>query len=146
MWCDSPDYQVIPTPNEVVTGVGDIDLNEGEWSVVFDEALEKQAKFLAATLGMEAYITTDLPTDLPTDLRTTTTTDREHQLQSRRTLRIRKSASVLVNGEAVESEAYCLVVDAATGSIEITATDNAGAFYGAQSLLQLLTKQQREGR
>jgi hexosaminidase len=145
--------QVIPTPNEVVMGVGSVDLNDGEWSVVFDEALEKQAKFLASALGMEATsirIDSQLPTPTtdplpppppPTATATATAATTDRKLRSRRTIRIRKAASVLVNGAAVAAEAYRLVVDAdaaTADAVEITATDSAGAFYGAQSLLQLM--------
>jgi len=62
---------VIPTPNEVVMGVGVVDFNDGEWSVVFDEALEKQATFLASTLRIRMEAVTASTTATTDDLRAT---------------------------------------------------------------------------
>ena len=105
---------VIPTPASITTGSDSVTL-DNTWVVVFDNGYQEQAEYLAAQLGLTAA-----PWSPATE----------------KTIRI-GWGQVIVDGEQKWSEAYNLTVDKAVNTIQINAVDQAGAFYAAQTLLQL---------
>ncbi|GAL02072.1 beta-hexosaminidase [Photobacterium aphoticum] len=106
---------VVPAPAQMTVGTGDVAL-DADWIVVYDAGYEQEATYLAEQLGL-----TVAPWS-PT------------------TAKVIKVGwgQVSLNSRSVWTEAYNLTVDAAQNSIKIAAADAAGAFYAAQSLLQLV--------
>lgn len=105
---------VIPTPANITTGSDSVTI-DNSWVVVFDNGYQEQAEYLAAQLGLTAA-----PWSPATD----------------KTIRL-GWGQVIVDGEQKWTEAYNLAVDSAANTIQISAVDQAGAFYAAQTLLQL---------
>lgn len=105
---------VIPTPAEQTLGQGSVQLGS-DWTVVYDNGYQEQAHYLAAQLGLTAAP------------------------WSPSTSKVIKVGwgPVSLDGQSKWQEAYRLKVDPALDLITLAAVDQAGAFYGAQSLLQL---------
>jgi len=105
---------VVPTPASIIVGSDTITLDH-TWVVVFDDGYEEQAKYLAEQLGVTAVPWTPATNNV---------------------IHI-GWGQVTIDGQPKWSEAYNLDVDTTSGKITINAVDNAGAFYAAQTLLQL---------
>ena len=105
---------VIPTPASISLGTETLAL-DNSWVVVYDNGYQAQAQYLANQLGLTA-----VPWSPAT----------------RNVIQV-GWGQVTVNDETKWSEAYNLDVDAAANKITIGAVDQAGAFYAAQTLLQL---------
>ena len=105
---------VVPTPASITVGSDAVAL-DSRWVVVFDHGYEEQATYLAKQLGLTAVPWSPATTNI-----------------------IHVGwGQVAVDGETKWSEAYKLDVDTAANKISIKAVDQAGAFYAAQTLLQL---------
>ncbi|KLV05189.1 beta-N-acetylglucosaminidase [Photobacterium aquae] len=106
---------VVPAPAEMSVGNGSVTL-DSDWVVVYDAGYEQEAAYLAEQLGITAAPWS------PTAAKV-----------------IKMGwGQVNLNSRSLWSEAYKLNVDPAQGNIKIAAADAAGAFYAAQSLLQLV--------
>lgn len=105
---------VIPTPASISLGSDSVAL-DNSWTVVFDNGYEEQATYLAKQLGLKVS-----PWSPATS----------------KVIHI-GWGQVTVDGETKWSEAYNLDVDTTASKITIKAVDQAGAFYAAQTLLQL---------
>ncbi|WP_064607119.1 family 20 glycosylhydrolase [Photobacterium sp. J15] len=105
---------VVPTPAAITVGTETVTLNNN-WVVTFDNGYQEQAEYLAKQLGLQTVNWTPATSN---------------------TIHI-GWGSVTVDGQQKWAEAYNLDVNTTTSTIKIKAVDQAGAFYAAQTLLQL---------
>lgn len=106
---------IVPAPTELVLGEGQVSLDDS-WSVVYDAGYEVEAEYLAKQLGLNAV---------------------PWSPQTAKTIKV-GWGQVLQDHKLRWREAYQLNVNAAQNHIQIHAVDAAGAFYAAQSLMQLV--------
>lgn len=106
---------VVPTPASLTIDNDSVWINN-DWSIIIDDdAYQPTADLLADQWGLGVIHSTPA---------------------THRIIRI-DQGPVEIDGLAKTSEAYQLTIDPLNEYIRITATDPAGAFYAAQSLLQL---------
>ncbi|PSU33673.1 family 20 glycosylhydrolase [Photobacterium lutimaris] len=105
---------VIPTPASITIGTDQVSL-DSSWVVVFDNGYEEQAQYLANQLGLSTAAWSP---------------------QTQKIIHI-GWGQIAIDGNNKWAEAYQLDVDSAAEIISIKAVDEAGAFYAAQTLLQL---------
>lgn len=105
---------VIPTPASITLGTDQLLLDDS-WVVVFDNGYAEQGQYLANQLGLPAAAWSP---------------------QTSKVIHI-GWGQVSIDGQNKWAEAYQLAVDTAAEKISIKAVDKAGAFYAAQTLLQL---------
>ncbi len=106
---------IIPSPQVIQLGADTINLDQ-KFPIHYPDELAFEAQFLAAKMG-ELYSMS--PTLKPTDERAT------------------NGISLTIDSSRSQKEGYTLNINAETG-ITITGNSASGAFYGIQSLLQLV--------
>ncbi|WP_087016834.1 family 20 glycosylhydrolase [Thaumasiovibrio subtropicus] len=111
----TPASGVIPTPANMTIGTGHLVI-DNSWQVVYDAGYESEAAYLAAQLGITATAWSP---------------------NVEKVIRVGWE-QVNLDGHPRWTEAYNLDVDTASNAVKIGAVDAAGAFYAAQTLLQLL--------
>jgi hexosaminidase len=109
--------RIIPTPNQAVYGRGRTEVNNN-WQINFQGRLTTEATFLQQQLAAAGLT-----------LKSQSGVNEQHQ----------QKIVLLVDPELSGAERYQLAINA--DSILIRGSDNAGAFYGLQSLLSLVPAQ-----
>ena len=115
MVADSAEKRIVPSPLKIKTGSAVLNITN-EMEIYFQDGLENEAKYLAASLK-----------DVTGQEFKTVTTPSGKKLIS---LQLRKKEGIN------NTEAYSLEV--ATDGIRITGSDAAGVFYGIQSLRSMI--------
>lgn len=113
--------KIIPTPFQVKLGKGKFELNSST-TVFYDEALENEATYLIDRIKSSFSLTVKKQTG---------------KSLNGNSISLRMK-NIKVNG--MQQEAYILNVEPAKG-IVITGSDEAGVFYGIQSLLSIAERQ-----
>nr|WP_086939149.1 family 20 glycosylhydrolase [Thaumasiovibrio occultus] len=106
---------VVPAPAQMTLGSDNLTIDT-DWVVVYDAGYEDQAAYLAAQLGLEAV---------------------SWVKDSAKTIKV-GWGKVTLDNEQKWTEAYQLNVNPTDSTIKVAASDAAGAFYAAQTLLQLV--------